>query len=98
MILEGTSANKENVFDYICFNHAQEHISQVFLIQLSVFRIVYLLFNTVFFLMVAIFLKLVSSFVLHEFWKLAYKTYFHQAVHESRKYKIITFSQQQSEG
>ena len=40
------------------------------------FQIVCLLLDTVFYLMVAIFLKLKSSFVLHEFWKLAYKTFF----------------------
>ena len=74
IILEGTDENKKKnmCLTKICFNHEQEHISQVFLIQVSVFQIVCLLFNTVFFLMVAIFLKLLSSFVLHEFWKLAY--------------------------
>ena len=33
----------------ICFNHEQEHISQVVLIQVSVFQTICLLFNTVFF-------------------------------------------------
>ena len=33
----------------ICFSHKQEHISQVFLIQVSGFMMVCFLFNTVFF-------------------------------------------------
>ena len=60
----------------ICFNHEQEHISQVFFIQVSVFKTVCLLLNIV---SLAICLKLIS-FELREFWKLAYQTYFNQAV------------------
>ena len=48
IILEGTDAKKENVLNFICFQHEQEHICQVFLIQVCVLQIVCLLSNTVF--------------------------------------------------